>query len=832
RLWASSRCQPAGSHRPLTEARPALEELTRGLERFAGADRLRLLDGLAEAYARVGDLAEARRLWGQLAEQRPTDLITRFRLFDLALRADDTADARRLAAEVRRLEGENGALAPYCEAALLVQTARHWASSRLTPAGSQRPLAEARRLLALAAERRPSWPRPLLLLADVALLENNVDAAIDHYKQARNLGAGSPELTRRLVDLLYARQRYAEAEEILSQMQNDAPLPAGLSKVAAAIALRREDSGRALELARQAVAGSKDFRDYLWLGRMLWSAGQRDQAEAALRHALRLADNVPDTWVALATYLARADRPAEAEALIEQARRKLPPDLAPLALAQCYLALGRPDRAEEQYRAAVEARPDDVLVRRTVALFYLDRDQLEQAKPHLRFLFAPTTKAPLGDAAWARRTLALALASGGDYAQSFEALTLVELNLQQLGNRPEDLRAKAIVLASRPSRRAEAIELFEEVSRRQPLAPGDQFLLAQLYEAADNWRAAKARMEAAVNSPGGDTPRYLAAYVRALLRHGEVEAARPLCDRLEKLEPKGLRAAEMRARLLHAQGRTAEAVALLQKFAQNADAPQAGLVAALLEELGQPALAEDLYRRFVAASPQPEAVLVLIEYLGRQQRVREALELCERAWQTCPPEAVAAASVIVLRAGEADPELYRPVERRLEAAIEKDPRSVGLLFILANFRDLQGRYDEVKALYRQVLHYDSRHVLALNNLAWLLAVTEGKGDEALALLERAIAIAGPGSNLLDTRGCVRLAMGRAGLAVKDLQEAAAITPTAVTYFHLAQAYQAVKNPGEAAAAFRKAQALGLDAKQLHPLERPAYLRLLAELGSK
>src|SRR5204862_134250 len=78
-------------------------------------------------------------------------------------------------------------------------------------------------------------------------------------------------------------------------------------------------------------------------------------------------------------------------------------------------------------------------------------------------------------------------------------------------------------------------------------------------------------------------------------------------------------------------------------------------VAAVLEQLGQAAPAEALYRHDAAHSSDPRSALALAEFLGRQNRIEEALGLCERAWQTCPPAAVAGASLVIVRSGQAEP---------------------------------------------------------------------------------------------------------------------------------------------------------------------------------
>jgi hypothetical protein len=82
-----------------------------------------------------------------------------------------------------------------------------------------------------------------------------------------------------------------------------------------------------------------------------------------------------------------------------------------------------------------------------------------------------------------------------------------------------------------------------------------------------------------------------------------VEGARPLLGKLQELEPEGARAAEIAARLQHAQREDGKAAALLEGFVRARDAPVIENAAALLEELGLTAAAEAMYRFAVASAP-------------------------------------------------------------------------------------------------------------------------------------------------------------------------------------------------------------------------------------
>src|SRR5262249_46768402 len=145
--------------------------------------------------------------------------------------------------------------------------------------------------------------------------------------------------------------------------------------------------------------------------------------------------------------------------------------------------------------------------------------------------------------------------------------------------------------------------------------------------------------------------------------------------------------------------------------------------------------------------------------LLKQKRVQDAFAVCERAWKTCSPEAVSAVSILVLRAGGANPKDCRQVESWIRAALDNKPDSVALRVHLADLQDLRGEFDKAELLYREVLDREPRNIVALNNRAWLLALQPGKAAEALPLVAQAVALLGPRPELLDTRATAYLTQG-------------------------------------------------------------------------
>lgn len=288
------------------------------------------------------------------------------------------------------------------------------------------------------------------------------------------------------------------------------------------------------------------------------------------------------------------------------------------------------------------------------------------------------------------------------------------------------------------------------------------------------------------------------------------------------------------------EGRTEAAVKVLEEYLQREEL-QARIrrfyrrtAARFLSQLGRHAAAEDVFRRSMEQSDQPDDILTLVFYVARQGRIEEALDLCDRAWENeeIAASAVASTSVAVLRTAEQPaPEHVQRVEQRLAAELEKDPGG-NLAVYLADLRDFQGRYGEAERLYMEILEQNGRNVMALNNLAWMWGLREKNPDQALEYINRAIAQTGPAAELLDTRAVVHLSRGDAQLAVKDLEQAIESSPSAVKYAHLARAYLEQGDRTAAQNAYRKARQEGFSLEDLHPLERDRYRPLTDRLAGR
>jgi tetratricopeptide (TPR) repeat protein len=332
---------------------------------------------------------------------------------------------------------------------------------------------------------------------------------------------------------------------------------------------------------------------------------------------------------------------------------------------------------------------------------------------------------------------------------------------------------------------------------------------------------------------GRRQPRHLVFYVNLLTRLGELDEAEKWLRALKPLVPADQTGVvlDLEAKLLKARKQDRELAVLIRNHVQqNPDQMRVGAI--LFDRFGLLKEAEQAYRADMARNPNETArVLALIDFLARQDRPQEALDLCEPAVRTWRPEAVAMAGLAIYKAKSVTEPQRRKVEAWLQEMVHQKPDNLVLNTKLADLRTLQGNYPEAEAIYRRSLGANRDNVEALNNLAWQLALREDNPEEALKLVDRALDIAGPNPTLLDTRAVVLMQLNQGDKAVEALREAVSSQPDKpIRYFHLARAYQMTNAPTKAREALERSKALGLNEEIIDPLERETYRKLWREIA--
>ncbi|MEQ1759687.1 MAG: TIGR03790 family protein [Vicinamibacterales bacterium] len=145
----------------------------------------------------------------------------------------------------------------------------------------------------------------------------------------------------------------------------------------------------------------------------------------------------------------------------------------------------------------------------------------------------------------------------------------------------------------------------------------------------------------------------------------------------------------------------------------------------------------------------------------------------------------------------------------LEEAVEVAPNFSGAQFQLAMLHDQQGNKDMAIRRYRRVVELQPRNAVALNNLAYLIALHEKKPADALPFAQRALTLNPNSPVILDTAGWIRYLLGEHEMALKMLATAVKGAPeNAEIHLHVAMASAA--SGARAAAEFELREALRLN----------------------
>jgi cellulose synthase operon protein C len=823
-----------------------LAEIEKEAAKLADAEASGVFATLAGVYLVDGDPATAERLWREVAKRRPDDIRPREAVLELLIGQGQIEKARLAAEEVALVAGRTSARARVADAGVRIFEVRdslrkrqsmNEGTPKLTNEEKLR-LDEARNLLIEAENDRPGWSQIQTLFADIDALKGDVPAAIDRLKKAISLGPMNAATVRRLVAMLYTQNRLEEAQEALATLGGEAE--DGFDRLSAEMELRAGKFDEAVALAERSVRqNSRNADDLLWLGQLLDRSGKPDRAAETLLRATEVAPERADVWLALFSHQAATGRKQAAERTLEKAADLMPEPQRQLARAQGYEMLARFDEAEKAFRDAVAVAPDDLDVNRGLASFLVRSGRLNPARETLQKIIDSTVDSTVAKSskAWARRMLAELMADRGNFKEMQRAMELLRQNVDETGEPSVDdtlLRIKLLSNRPEPASWKQAIEVFEELRRKQPLSMGQRITLAQLHERAGRWSEGRNELISVVAAPSVP-PAYIAMLIEKMIDHGEVTAAKPWLLRLQKLSPGSAITLALEARLAIAENDRKAAAEAARKLmpggiVSGSEPAQLNAVARLMEQLGFPKAADKVFTQYAETSP--EGAVARADFLGRQKRTDEALDLLESRWNDVPLERLLTTAVQVARVQDNPAEIAARLDPWFVKAKRVDPGSVVILLLEAELRSLQHRPEDAERIYRDMLARADLDALqkavVSNNLAFHLAKPDSV-EEAKTLIQAAIDELGPLPDLLDTRGMIHVAAGDTKEAVKDLEEAV-LQPTEVKFLHLAWAQLRDGDKAAAKVSLEAGRRKGLSMTRLSPEDRKRLGELDSELG--
>ncbi len=825
------RCELLARVRP-EEAKQQLRILEADLASLSADQRVAVTRGIGRIYLVMNELTEARRVWEQLAKDRPQDILVRMAMFEMAMQTEDDEAMQQAMDEIERLVGKESAEWEWAEAARIVWSFR---KGQLEKNELDRALG----LVNQAVSRRDSWDVLYRLLGDIQWLRGEPMAAIENFEKSLQYSVGHPIVYRSLAELYYKAELLDDAERMIKELP-----PQLMGQAEQRMMLDIQSRKNQLPDEIEYDEDSPNAEDHLWMANLLANAGRYDRAETAYKKAIELGSSNPVNWTSLMRLYARTERLDEARALMEEAELKLSEQNGPAFLGQANAILQDWSASVAHFKRALEMEPDNVRIKRALAEVYIQAGQVEDAHALIdRILEGAEPHDPNASDTirWARQTKAKILASDGAYHAFAEALRLIEENAPQDGlMSTSDLILWTRLSATRPDgySREQAIKKLEQVQEERGLVDAERRVLADLYQLQDRWPECKSIMLGLLADNPGDM-QLLDPWLSWLIERQEVK---DVAVWLDKCPPGSLVEVRTRAHLDAMRGNSEEAVERLKSLIPEDLAPKdvdrMRVVAEIVEQLGEYdnrmyGIAEKVLKRYVKAKPQES--LALAAFLGRRggvKQVPEGLRLCGEHLNDGKQIAALQMANAILRRNRSvgNFQKYVDVVRTWYEKVQaSQPDNLTLLIQRSEFEDIAGDSDQSEAWLRDYMKREEvsnrQRAVVANNLAYLLAL-RGETDESYEMVQASMKFLGPTADLRDTLGMVYLSRKQPQLALTEFEAAVGDGgANAFKYIHLAMAYAALENYKQAADAVRNAVAQGFEAAQLNHAERESYDKL-------
>jgi tetratricopeptide (TPR) repeat protein len=799
-----------------------LYSLAERIESWPEAEQARLLFGLVEVFDAAGDRRGVAHVFRALASLRPSDVHVWVKVHEWpATKPTDEALAALL-----KIEGEDGPSVLLCRAASATpDTAPHWIAKF---AGVFTP--------------NPTRADACLALARLSGLVGNDAESTRLTERAFTLDPTRYDAARAWLVRLCTAGPDDRARELVNRLGTD-PRWAGDSfrRLVGSVVPKVQVPVAAKLLTWSRPHVERDPNGLGWLGETA-AAHKVFDPVPVLEEAARRKGATADDWLRLALVRTPADLNGCRGAVLPAA----------------YLAAAA---VLNETPAGKDFVPDlqDAAWRRSFAqarlAVKLSRGASAEATKVLEDYLAGGEVAK-ADAAWASRNLAMLCAAGGTPADRKRATELLA-GLGDTDTTADQHRSTAGVLTTLAryleggerravlARAAAALDAAYKVGK----SPKDLFDLSQLYRAAGERAEARKCLQTLIDGDPKNID-YLTTAVEELVEDGNFAAAGAFAKKLLAEHRGEFRAVAAAARCEAKAGHPEAALALAEGYARSADPAagnhlaRAGRVAELLDELsrlpgvrGTPAgraMTDAAVDRYASLVPiRAEAVVGVAGALAADGRAAEAFARVDALDRHVPARVKAAAGLAVVRNGEVTERQAAAVREWLDACLAEGQRSAAVRMNRAEFLALRRDVAGAAAEFEAVVASDPRNVVALNNLAWLLAADPATAGRALELVARATREVGLTGDLLDTRARVRLTLKQFDDAERDLTDAIRLEPTGLRWFHLALAHQG-RTPARAAEArdaFREALRRGLTPRGVHPADRAAFDALAAAAKS-
>lgn len=566
-------------------------------------------------------------------------------------------------------------------------------------------------------------------------------------------------------------------------------------------------------------------------GQYLIISGDAINGLAELEKAVRLSPNNVELYEPLATFHSAKGRPDVAMAVLQEAAEKNPRAVAAtLNLAQFQFQLGKVQEAEVNTRRALSLESRHLKATLFLAQILSVTSRLPEAET---LLIGLKTIAP--DDPIAYRALSVFYETTGQRGKAITELKLVEK--KHFRDLVVKQRLVENLLVSGQLQEVEAIN--QRIKKAAPESAYPLYTDGRVHMARQEFAAAIASINEAIGIEGRAEyyhtlgiaqaslgmikqareslqqaltvePRRvdsLLALASLAMDAGKGAFALQAAEQVLRRNPKSVEAKTVRAQALLVRGQTSEGEQELEEvLSHNSLAlPALGLLVDLKVAQGKSRDMEKRLRILLADHPSvPELHLLLgiVRYAyrdldGSEKSLREAIRLKQN---------VKAAHQVLANVlqDKGDTAGFKKI---LQAAIVADPSNLSNYLRLAAEYDREKELEEAKKILSAARNVDPSSPVLANYYAYLLLETNGDRNLALALAQQAKEKMPGSPDVADTLGWAYHKRGMHDQAIKQFKAAIQAKPDEPAfYYHLGEAYIALKNWSEAKSALTRSLA--------------------------
>ncbi len=507
------------------------------------------------------------------------------------------------------------------------------------------------------------------------------------------------------------------------------------------------------------------------------------------------------------------------------------------------------ETAARYYTRALARDPSNPLLLESAVLAYLSTGNLETALPVARKIVNDGLESQL-----AEMVVAAGWVKQGDYATLLDALA----NDDGIGHLVDGLITAWAHMGAGDM--TQALEAFDSVAKEPGFSGFAAYHKALALASVGDYEGAEAIYANQENGAIQNTRRGIMALLEILSQLDRNEDAVAMMDEMFQgdLDPdlenaRTRLAAGERLPFTHVRGATdgvAEVFFTLARALENEAAPDYVLLysriaqylrpdhfealllsAGLLEQLGQYDLSTKAYKQVPQDHPSYHAAeLGRAEALRRADKPEAAIEVLEQLARSHGDLSIVHSSLgDMLRQQRDFAGAVVAYNRALDLSSEKDRSRWFLYYARGIGHERMGDWGKSEADFRTALELNPEQPQVLNYLGYSLVEKQIKLDEALNMIERAVAAQPDSGYIVDSLGWVLYRLGRYDEAVDHMERAAELMPIdPVVNDHLGDVYWAVGRTLEAE--FQWKRALSFVDEETAEEAKPDRIRRKLEVG--